>query len=94
MVNILCEKVKKGKVKQKHNWVSFQTGPAQRQFLIIGYPYIGISKEERNNVMMEILHSKEAEKSRGVAIIGLNLDKKDYPYSVMAGRLDTDLFDI
>ena len=94
MLKSLCEKVKKGKVHQKHNWVSFQTGPEQRRFLIIGYPYIGLGKKERDDVMMEILHSKEAEESRGVAIIGLNLDREDYPYSVMAGRLDTNLFDI
>lgn len=83
-----------GKVKNKHNWISFLSGPKIRRYLIVGYPYITKNKEERNNVIQQIINSDEAKNVRGIIIIGVNIDTKDYPYSVLAGKLETNLFDI
>jgi hypothetical protein len=43
---------------------------------------------------MNILHSKEVKNTKGSVTIGINLNKEDYPYSILAGRLDTQLFNI
>ena len=32
--------------------------------------------------------------SGSLTLIGINVNKEDYPYSVLAGRLDTQLFNI
>lgn len=90
----LEDRIKTGKVDEKHNWVAFLSGPERRRFLIIGYPYITYDKEERNNVMKSILDSEDAKNTRGAVIIGININRDDYPYSVLASWLTTDLFDI
>jgi len=90
----LIGRVKEGNVEKKHNWLFFSSGPEKRKFMIVGYPYINIDKEERNNIMMNIINSEEVTKTRGVVIIGFDVNRFDYPYSVLAGRLETSLFDI
>lgn len=90
----LKKRIRTGKVDKKHNWVTFLFGPKRKSFAVIGYPYVTINKEERNNIIMNILHSEEAKKSKGSVIIGINVNKEDYPYSILAGRLDTQLFNI
>jgi hypothetical protein len=91
---LLIKRIHSKKVEKKHNWVSFLSGPEIRRYLIVGYPYTTTNKKERNNVMMEILNSADANKVKGVVVIGVNINSTDYPYSVLAGKLDTNLFDI
>ena len=90
----LKKRIRTGKVDKKHNWVTCLFGPKRKSFAIIGYPYVTINKEERNNIIMNILHSEEVKNSKGSVIIGININKEDYPYSILAGRLDTQLFNI
>jgi len=90
----LKKRIRTGKVDKKHNWVTFLFGPKRKSFAVIGYPYVTINKEERNNIIMNILHSEEVKNSKGSVIIGINVNKEDYPYSILAGRLDTQLFNI
>lgn len=90
----LKKRVRTGKVEKNHNWVTFLFGPKRKSFAVIGYPYVIADKEERNNIIMNILHSKEVKNTKGSVIIGINLNKEDYPYSILAGRLDTQLFNI
>lgn len=90
----LKKRIRTGKVDKKHNWVTFLFGPKRKSFAVIGYPYITINKEERNNIIMNIFHSEEVKNSKGSVIIGINVNKEDYPYSILAGRLDTQLFNI
>ena len=92
--NKLCEMVRSGKVKKKHNWVVFLSGPKRRRFFIAGYAYAGIDKEERNKVMSSILNSEEAFNTRGVVLIALDVNMPSYPYTAIAGKLDSDLFDV
>lgn len=89
----LVGRVEKGKLEKPHNWVLFTTGPERRRYAIAGYPYTTTDKEIRNGVMNSIIDDEHTGKTRGIIIIGVSLKNKDYPYSVLARRLATDLFD-
>jgi hypothetical protein len=96
--NVFEQKVKKltkrimgGKVEKKHNWVEFHCGPKERKFLIVGFPYNTKDKEERNTVIGTIIEGMDSTRIRGVVVIGVDLNRNDYPYSVLAGKLDTNL---
>lgn len=89
----LQERIKKGRTEKPHNWVSFLSGPPRRRYSIVGYIYTTEDKELRNNIMSTILHQESKDDIRGVVIIGINHNRSDYPYSVLAGKLDTNLFD-
>jgi len=82
-----------GKAEKPHNWVMFASGPERRRYVIAGYPYTTLDKELRNGVMSEILFNEHAEKARGVVVIGVNITRRNYPYSVLSRRTSTDLFD-
>ncbi len=88
----LKNSIRTGKAEKEHNWIEL-AGHENRNFLIVGYPYVTNDKEERNNGMMTILDSEGAKKARGAIIIGFNLNRNDYPYSVLACKLDSVLFD-
>jgi len=92
-LDILKERIRKGRTEKPHNWVSFLSGPPRRRYSIVGYIYTTEDRELRNSIMSTILQQESKDKIRGVVIIGINLNRSDYPYSVLAGKLDTDLFD-
>jgi len=83
----------KGKAEKKHNWILFISGPERRRYVIVGYPYLPVSKDERDGIMSQALDDERTQKARGAAIIGINIQRNDYPYSVFATRMSTDLFD-
>lgn len=89
----LKEMIRKKKTTKDHNWVTFFSGPPRRRYAIIGYPYTGLTKEKRNDVMYEIMSHERHQGLRGIVIIGQDLDHPNYPYTLMAGSLDTDFFD-
>ena len=89
----LTSRIQKGKVEKEHNWVLFVSGPERRRYVIAGYPYLPISKDLRDGIMHQILDEERAKKARGAVIIGVDLARNNYPYSVLARRLSTDLFD-
>lgn len=89
----LKHRIRSGSVEKKHNWVNFLSGPARRRYSIVGYPYAIENREERNNMMASILTSESKNGIRGAVVIGININRLDYPYSVLGGKLDTNLFD-
>lgn len=89
----LKSRILNGKAEKKHNWVLFISGPERRRYVIAGYPYLPVAKDERNGIMSQILDDERAQKARGAVIIGINIQRNDYPYSVFATRMSTDLFD-
>lgn len=93
-LNKLKNRILKGKVNKPINWVSFLSGPERRKYIIAGYLYLSKEKEERNNEMLSILNSEDAVNTRGAVIIGFDVTRNDYPYSVLAGRSENNLFDI
>lgn len=92
MVEQLIESIDSGEVENDHNYVVFITGPDERQYLIIGYPYQGLSREKRNDAISNIIDQEFSDGMRGAVCIGIDLDNRDQPYGVLASRLDTNLF--
>jgi hypothetical protein len=89
----LVGRIKRGRIEKPHNWVLFTTGPERRKYAIAFYPYTTNNRELRNNIMGQIIEGEHTENARGVAVIGVNLNQNDYPYTVFARRMSTDLFD-
>ncbi len=82
------------KLEKKHNYMQMSIGPARRSFVLIGYPYKDIDTEVRNDMIGDIIHSLESDENlKGYLVIGYNLNANHYPYSVLAGSINTKLFD-
>lgn len=91
--NLLKDLIRKGKMKNDHNWASFLSGPERRRYKIIGYPYENISRDDRLEMLNEIIHRELEEDIRGIMIIGADLKMPIYPYNVIAGADKTNFFD-
>ena len=89
----LSRKLRRGKVKEPHNWICILTDPPQRSFCIFLYPYLGIQRQERNNVFDRVLNGAEAGKSRGALCIGIDLSHPELPFAATATKPSPDLFD-
>ena len=92
-LNELKSSIVRGKMSKPHNWVSLTCGPERRQYAIVGYPYKDIDTATRNNVLDQILELESKNNLRGVVVLGYNLNNPNYPYSFIAGNLETNLFD-
>jgi hypothetical protein len=93
MFKELMLRIKNKKVDNPHNWVVFASGPERRRYLIVGYPYTTTDKDVRNGVLEEIISDENFDKARGCVVVGVQMDRLDYPYSVLACRASTNLFD-
>ena len=89
----LMLRIKKGKVDKLHNWIIFASGPERRRYLIAGYPYTTTDKNVQNGIISEIISNENFGKARGCVVIGVQMDRLDYPYSILARRAATNLFD-
>ncbi len=92
MFKKLMLRVRKGQTKQKYEWVNFLSGPKERRYRIAGFPYLALEKEEAEDVIAGILQQDATEDIRGTVCIGVDILSNHYPYSVLAGKLDTKLF--
>ena len=94
-VNAFIKKIQNRQCQQRHNWMINYCGPEQRLYAIVGFPYHDIDKETRNNLITYIIESIQQEKNiRGIVVIGYNLNTTHYPYSVVAGNLETNFLGI
>lgn len=89
----LIRLVLEGKMEKPHNWVLFLSGPKRRRYAIAGYPYTATDKKLRNNIMSQILEEESVKKSRGAVVMGVDMNHLNYPYTVLARRMSTNLFD-
>ena len=89
----LKDRIRLGKVDKKHNWLQIECVPKKRRYWLIGYPYNTQNQEERNNMIGHFLNMDIVQKARGIVVIGVDLRRLGYPYSALAGKLETDLFD-
>jgi hypothetical protein len=92
-LEILKGRIEKGRIEKLHNWVNFLSGPPRRRYSIVGYPYTIDDQALRNDIIATIFDQESKDSIRGVVVLGINLNRSDYPYSVLAGKLDTNLFD-
>jgi hypothetical protein len=82
----LADRVDKGALREKHNWLTFIVGTlAKRQHAVIGYPYKAQARSERNDMMKHMAADAEAKMPMsGIAVLGWNVDDINYPYNVLA----------
>ena len=82
----LADRVDRGQVKEKHNWMVLLSGTrAKRQYAVLGFPYKSIDREERNDMMKHMAAEVEEQTPVvGIVVLGINLDTIAYPYSVLA----------
>jgi len=93
LVDDMKDKLRKGKAEFPHNWIFLKTFEEKRKFTIAGYGYHDRLKEERDGVMGDILYDDNMRDVKGKLVIGMNIDKTHYPYSVLGCWLSSDLFD-
>lgn len=89
----LSERVLRKRGEEPRTCVELLTGPVERRFFIAFYPYLSTYREKRDEVMNDLLRQDNALHSRGAVCIGVNLDRNDTPYSVVARTSEPDLFD-
>ena len=82
----LVDRVDRGQVKEKHNWMVLLSGTrATRQYAVLGFPYKSIDREERNDMMKHMAAEvEERTPVVGIVVLGINLGTIAYPYSVLA----------
>jgi hypothetical protein len=83
----------KGKCKKPHNWVLLRCGAESRRFAVVGFPYLNIDTDTRNDVIGQIVDSEADKNLRGIVILGFDLSNPRFPYSVVAGSLNSTLLD-
>ena len=93
MLKDLEKKLRQGKAPQVHNWILLETADKDRKFFIAGYQYQERYREERNGVINDIFDDERMKGAKGRVVIGRNIDKDHYPYSVLVSWLDPQLFD-
>ncbi len=76
---------------KNNNFLIYKSSNEDRLFVLIGYTYKNISIVERNEMISNIIGS-ENEHAKSINLIGINLDNNIYPYSVLASRLNPQLF--
>ena len=86
-------RIKKGKVEKLYTWVMFASGLERRGYLIASYPYTTTEKDVRNGVMAGMISDKDFGAARGCVVIGVQMDRLDYPYTALARRASMELFD-
>ncbi len=76
---------------KNNNFLIYKSASSYRQFVIVGYNYFDIEKEERDHMILNIIESEE-ENTKGIIVIGNNLNNRIYPYSVLASKINPQLF--
>ena len=89
----LSDRVRRKKGEEPRTWVQLLTAPEERQFCVALYPYFSTYREMRDEVIDDFLSGNGAQESRGAVCVGVNLDHREVPYSVVALAPKPDLFD-
>lgn len=80
----LSSRVKFKLPKEKYNWVSLETAPKDRSYLIAAFPYLTRDRIERNDMMKYILESMiDRDYLLGLLCIGIHAPSPKYPYNVI-----------
>lgn len=93
MKDQLTNAILTGKTEKRHNWILLTNAETKRQFTIAIYCYTDNLKNERDDMMSDILYSKEMEGMKGALVIAINVNQKHYPYSSLAFRMSPELFE-
>ncbi|MCL4797830.1 MAG: hypothetical protein KJZ84_24915 [Bryobacteraceae bacterium] len=78
--------VARGRTRHKFNWIKLVSGVhTERKYGVLGFPYRGITREQRDNLMMGMASEMaRTEKVYGTVVLGLDIEgPRHYPYDVM-----------
>ena len=89
----LCSRVRKGRTNVPHESLYISSGPPQRRFALIFYPYIDIDRRTRDKAIAQLLNNPEVQEARGALCIGIDLRVAHLPYSLAALKAGPNLFD-
>ena len=89
----LRNRVRRGRTNVPHESLYIRSGPPQRRFALIFYPYIDIDRRTREEAIGQLLNNPEVEEDRAALCMVIDLRDLDRPYSVAALRAAPDLFD-
>ena len=89
----LSGRVRRNKGEKSRTSVGIVTAPAERQFYVALYPYLDMRRGERDLMIADFLGQDNAQQSRGAVCIGVDLERDEVPYSVVALVPQPDLFD-
>ena len=76
---------------KNNNFLIYKSSSSYRRFVLIGYNYLDIEKEIRDQVLLNIIESEKVD-TKGIIVIGNNLNKNIYPYSLLASSANPQLF--
>jgi hypothetical protein len=84
LVKELTLSILNGTAQQEHNWVVYRTANRNRQYSFAVYPYLNKHRDMRDEMIQEILDQEYEQNPaiKGSVVIGVNIEKKHYPYSV------------
>ncbi len=91
--NKLLTDFRKGNLSKypKNPYMVFTTGASKRKTAILLYPYRNLTREERNDTIANIMSEKELDECKIKLAFGIDIDKQNQPYSVMAVTKDSVL---
>ena len=78
----LRNQIMSGRTRHKHNWVTLLSGTrAQRQYGVIGYPYSGITRDQRNDMVSHIVAEfEQGAKVFGTVVLAIDAGKQRNRY--------------
>ena len=86
------EDMLKGNLEDKNNnFLIYKSSSSYRRFVLIGYNYLDIEKEIRDQMLLNVIESEKVD-TKGIIVIGNNLNKNIYPYSLLASNAHPQLF--
>lgn len=81
----LRRKVARGRTRHEFNSVALISGTcSKRKYVVLGFPYRGITRDQRNNSIMDMATRVErSDQVFGTVVLGLDIDHPLYPYNVL-----------
>jgi len=78
--------IENGRTKLKHNWMVMLSGTSSaKQYGIIGFPYRGITRDQRNDMVNHIVTEFERDNVVfGTVVIAIDIDEPHYPYDALS----------
>lgn len=86
------EEMLKGNLEDKNNnFLIYKSSSSYRIFALIGYNYLDVEQDVRDQMLLNIIQLEEFD-TKGIIVIGNNLNKNIYPYSLLASSPHPQLF--
>lgn len=91
----LISDFKRGKLHSypKNPYMVILAGPKKRRIVVAFYPFRGLGREKRNNTIADILSDSQFQDCKIKLAFGVDVDKPNQPYAVMAITKDSVLME-